>query len=109
MKRCRACLTVNSNRHRRCDACGKPLPAKRRPKHLRALDVDYQEYVTLNGGDHCGICLTPSTSSRRLDRDHDHRTGQPRGLLHARCNRALPNWVTPAWLRAAADYLERSA
>lgn len=74
-----------------------------------ALELPYEEYVVLNGGDHCGICQTPSTTGRRLDRDHDHKAGLPRGLLHARCNRALPNWVTPQWLRAAADYLERSS
>lgn len=76
---------------------------------MKALEIPYEAYVELNGGDVCGVCKTPSTTARRLDRDHDHKAGAPRGLLHARCNRALPNWVTPDWLRAAADYLERAA
>lgn len=38
--------------------------------------------------------------------DHDHRTMIVRGLLCVRCNRNLPDWMTPEWLRAAADYLE---
>ena len=29
-----------------------------------------------------------------------------RGLLCHRCNRALAGWITPDWLRAAAEYLE---
>jgi hypothetical protein len=59
-------------------------------------------------GASCGICGA-TRKTRNLDRDHDHRTGRPRGLLCNRCNRALPNWVTPLWLRNAADYLERAS
>jgi hypothetical protein len=63
--------------------------------------------VLLNGGERCAICLRVSSPNRRLDRDHDHKTGRPRGLLCPRCNRQLANWITPEWLRAAAEYLER--
>lgn len=108
-RRCSACLTINPPRKRRCQACSKPLPKRRKPRHMVALELPYEEYVALNGGNVCGICRTPATGTRKLDRDHDHRAGTPRGLLHARCNRALPSWVTPSWLRAAADYLERAA
>lgn len=106
--RCRGCLTMNAPRKRRCQACEKPRPPKRRPRHMAALELPYEEYVRINGGDHCGICLTPSSTARRLDRDHDHKLGAPRGLLHARCNRALPSWVTADWLEAAAAYLRRA-
>lgn len=111
MKRCRGCLTVNDSRKRKCGACGKPLPRKRRPKHLAALELPYEQWVA-RFGERCGICGKPPSTRRRLDRDHWHsgpRAGEPRGLLDARCNRALPSWVTPGWLRAAADYLERAA
>lgn len=74
---------------------------------MSALDLDYAAYVELNGGEHCGICgRKPST--RRLDRDHDHKAATPRGLLCARDNRALPSWVTVEWLLAAAEYLRRA-
>lgn len=74
---------------------------------MAALLLPYQDYIELNGGEHCGVCLTPGSGRRRLDRDHDHKTGTPRGLLHPRCNRALPSWITSDWLRRAADYLDR--
>ena len=73
---------------------------------MKALEVPYEDYVALNGGEYCGICgIGPR--SKRLDRDHDHKTGKPRGLLCHRCNRALPAWVSQDWLRAAASYLDR--
>jgi hypothetical protein len=40
-----------------------------------------------------------------LHEDHAHRSGLHRGWLDHRCNRALPTWVTPTWLIAAALYL----
>lgn len=75
-----------------------------------ALETDYEDYVVINGGEFCGICERPRKEvERRLDRDHDHRTGQPRGLLCHKCNRALPSWMTAEWLDAAAAYLRRAA
>jgi len=75
------------------------------------LELDYAAYVTLNGGERCGICGTGPSARRRLDRDHCHKTagGRPRGLLCARCNRALPSWITVDWLNNAAAYLARTS
>ena len=75
---------------------------------MKALLVSYEEFIVLNRGELCGICGRPPGPTRRLDRDHDHKAGKPRGLLCARCNRALPSWMTPMWLTAAAAYLERT-
>lgn len=102
------CGAVNLNAKRKCVRCGTAKPARRQPTHMRALAIGYDEYVLLNGGERCGICLRVSGPNRKLDRDHDHRTGAARGLLCSRCNRALPAWITPEWLRAAAAYLERN-
>lgn len=77
---------------------------------MAALELDYAAYVELNGGEFCGVCGREPTANRRLDRDHSHKDGGfPRGLLDPRCNRALPSWITPEWLRAAADYLDRAS
>jgi hypothetical protein len=103
----RVCGNVNDGRKRKCGVCGKPRPPRRKPDHLKALDMPYEAYVELNGGEFCGVCGRPPSGNRRLDRDHCHTTGKPRGLACPRCNRALPSWVTPEWLRRAADYLER--
>lgn len=98
----------NANRKQLCAKCGGRKPQKRRARHMAALDSPYEEWVEMFG-ERCAICLRErSEKDRRLQRDHDHLTGKRRGLLCHRCNRALPSWMTPEWLRAAADYLERA-
>lgn len=106
---CRACRTVNAPRKRKCAACGLALPKRRRPAHLRALSLTYEQYVELNGGEHCGICgAVPKPGGKKLQRDHDHRTGKPRGVLCFRDNAALRTYMTADWLRKAIAYLERA-
>lgn len=79
----------------------------RKPKRAKELGVDdgtYHAMLRVQGG-HCKLC--PSTpKTRRFHVDHDHSSGRVRALLCHRCNRNLPTWVTPAWLRRAAEYLE---
>ena len=89
------------------EACTGRRPRKQTPKHQEVLDLmPYEEWVELYG-ELCGICGRPPGPNRRLDRDHDHRTGEPRGLLCHKCNRALPEWITVEWLQKAIAYLTR--
>lgn len=70
-------------------------------------DADYARLLEAQGGV-CAICGHPPKRVK-LNTDHDHGTRKRvvRGLLCHRCNRYLPAWIRPAWLRKAADYLER--
>ena len=71
---------------------------------VRITLAEYTELLEKQGGG-CAICESrPKT--RRLHVDHNHKTGEVRGLLCMRCNRNLPAWVTPEWLRSALAYLE---
>ena len=74
-----------------------------RRKQLGVSDEQYDAMLAGQGGG-CAICGNPP-KTRRLDTDHDHRTGRVRGLLCHRCNRALPNWIRPDWLLLAYRYL----
>jgi hypothetical protein len=108
------CRAKNPARSRKCATCGKARPARKKPAHMAALDLSYEAYVELNGGERCGICGRTRDQlpdpSRRLDRDHEHKgTGKPRGLLCRECNRRLKSYMTPLWLRLATFYLERTA
>jgi hypothetical protein len=82
------------------------MPAKRKPTRAKQLGVTSEQYEAMLAaqGGGCAICGNPP-KTRRLDVDHDHRTGKVRGLLCHRCNRALPSWVDTKWLLAASIYL----
>lgn len=108
---------------KKCVSCGRPFPKRRVPKHAETLrDQTYAEYVEINeaihgghvpmwglfvGFDACGVCGRPKPENRRHDRDHDHRTGLPRGLCCVRCNRELLRNSTLEEARAVVAYLER--
>lgn len=84
------------------------MPRRRKPtrasEHRALLNtVDYEGLLAFQGGV-CAICGGPP-KTRRLDRDHDHKSMEVRGLLCVRCNRNVPDWVSPEWLDACAAYL----
>jgi hypothetical protein len=59
----------------------------------------------------CAICRQPGKVNkgrlRALHVDHDHVTGQVRGLLCHQCNVSLHVIERPEWLTAAHQYLQR--
>ncbi|MBS0167551.1 MAG: endonuclease VII domain-containing protein [Nitrospira sp.] len=68
--------------------------------------------ATYNGmldaqGHVCAICAAPDmVNGKRLAVDHDHKTGQVRGLLCTRCNIALGHFGDDVEkLRRAAEFL----
>lgn len=105
------CMTRNEALKQKCVTCGAARPKRSTPKHMTALKVhDYEFFVELNGGEHCGICGRGPSPTRRLDRDHAHTIrglGEPRGLLCPTHNRWLPSWMTLELARAMVAYLER--
>lgn len=57
----------------------------------------------------CAVCKKEPIK-RRLDVDHDHRTGKIRGLLCPNCNNGLGRFLDSVLLlRAAAKYLSKLA
>lgn len=83
----------------------------RKPRRVElGLTVgDYETLLEAQGGG-CGLCGNPP-KTRRLDVDHDHRTGRVRGLLCGRCNRAIPSerflpagWTIGGWGSRLRDY-----
>lgn len=83
---------------------------RRKPTRRKQLVTDdqYNELLTRQNGV-CAICgRPPKEGGRRLNVDHDHRSGTVRGLLCFVCNHhILGKYATPAKLRAAADYLDK--
>lgn len=55
----------------------------------------------------CGICEESPNRDKALDVDHNHDTGEVRGLLCNTCNRGLGMLGDDvATLKSAIDYLE---
>jgi Recombination endonuclease VII len=82
--------------------------AEDRDAHLRRTfgitQADYEELLARQGGG-CGICgRKPGKVSLHVD--HDHATGEIRGLLCVGCNNALGQFRDdPGLLTLAADYV----
>ena len=108
------CGHRNEPAHRKCRGCGKQKPPRRVTKHARVLrDTPYESAAalsaTIHGGqlDACGVCGKPR-GDRNHDRDHDHRTGQLRGIACWKCNRELLRGHTEETLEACLAYLRRA-
>lgn len=73
-------------------------------KNYGMLPEDFHAMLIEQSG-RCELCGRPLAD---LHVDHDHATGEVRGLLHPQCNVGLGSFEdSPARLRQAADYLER--
>ena len=86
---------------------------KLREIHLRnkfgLTPEDYDDILEAQGGV-CALCGYPPTPGISLHVDHDHGTGEIRGLLCVRCNNALGLFrEDPDLLKRAARYVTADA
>ncbi len=55
----------------------------------------------------CALCGEPFVGQRYVFFvDHDHRTGEVRGILHSKCNGMLGVVENPEFMKKATAYLE---
>lgn len=96
-----------------CDDCRfRNQRRKARESELRrcygTTTIDYDRMLAAQFGV-CAVCATdtPGRGHEHFSVDHDHSTGEVRGLLCFGCNVGLGHFGDdPARLRAAAAYLE---
>jgi hypothetical protein len=81
---------------------------RRRADVKRRFGITWDEYQEFVSAKTCEVCGDAGDSLGRLSLDHDHETGQLRGVLCTKCNLAL-GCVNddPERLHALALYLER--
>lgn len=83
----------------------------RRSHLLRTYGITEEQYEQLlqSQSGSCGVCKRPaSVFKTRLCVDHDHSTGEIRGLLCIHCNRrVIGRHRDPALFYAAGDYLSK--
>jgi hypothetical protein len=118
MMRCRTCRkdkpSTSYSHSPDCNACRASDPATAearqsatRARRLRQYGFTVEEYEDLLASQQgvCAICGGPP-GARSLHVDHDHQTGENRGLLCHNCNIGLGNFRDdPDLLLAAAAYL----
>jgi hypothetical protein len=83
---------------------------EKKAKPRRKLPKDELSAMLTNQGGRCAICRRSFWTGRRMAIDHDHATGQIRGLLCTGCNTGIGMLGdTPAGLIEGARYLIRIA
>jgi hypothetical protein len=91
-----------------CIPCERSYNHQHRLKSVFGIDADQYAAMYDAQEGRCAICLR-RPRSRRLAVDHNHGTGEIRGLLCSRCNKHVLGHAmeSPSLLRRAANYLER--
>lgn len=136
--RCGSCGVPNTNGFVMCDACRTRTNAnnkawkkanpdklreyqarsdkkrtpeyKRHYQYKRAYGITLEAYNALHEKQNglCAICARPERERKVLSLDHDHDTGEIRGLLCSNCNKGLGFFDDNAALvRAAHEYLSK--
>ena len=124
---CRKCGTRNDRVKQKClgnvlrgpagykfpTPCDGRRPPRHVPKHAVSLrDMTHADFAAVNEtihgqGTNCGVCGAVPKDDRNMQREHDHVTGQARGLACWRCNRLMPKQFDLAHARLIVAYLER--
>ena len=97
----------------RCATCWRAVQKHRKEqahgRHVQATyGIDALTYdMLLEAQDgKCAICLRATGAVKKLAVDHDHGTGEIRGLLCVLCNRYLLGYAGEETLRRALAYLQ---
>ena len=96
----------------KCVACGRAKRKSRAKAQVHPQDT-YETYLQVAREIHgvtdesCCVCGRPRKQETRHHREHDHRTGLPRGIACFRCNKELLRHATLEQARLVVAYLER--
>lgn len=97
--KCRECMRAYRQKWKRAEAC-----CALRRKYGISL-AEYEE-LAIKQGNACAICHVQATKEKRLAVDHNHTTGEVRGLLCGPCNQALGLLAdSPSRVSKALKYL----
>jgi hypothetical protein len=110
-------LKLAGRGHKYCTQHSAESPQRERAqivrrKRERQFGVTHDEFLAMFDaqGGACAICGNGNDGVRQLSIDHDHATGQVRGLLCDRCNPMLGYARDSiAVLEAAIEYLKRNS
>lgn len=92
----------------RCCAAGQGDPRRLRRRRQRKYGISEEEIsaIVAGQGGVCAICFGPPAAYGKFAVDHDHSTGEVRGLLCSTCNSGIGLLQDdPVVLESAARYL----
>lgn len=104
---CRACDNID-NAARYAANRARYRSISRADKLKNRYGISAEDFASLLSaqGEVCAVCRESCSTGRRLAVDHDHATGEVRGLLCNACNAGLSRFRDdPILLDAAAQYL----
>lgn len=104
---CRECVSLEGKALRLDEGYRKHQLERRLRRKYGLTLADYEEMLAGQGGV-CAICGTDDPGGRhgRFNIDHDHASGEVRGLLCTSCNHGLGKFQdSPDLLEEAAAYL----
>lgn len=116
MKRCRRCdiekleedfplRNLGAGGHKRLNHCKSCVQIQQICSKFGITEKEYHQLFKAHEY-RCAICRQPCSSGRQLAIDHDHETGEIRGLLCGVCNRSLGGFQDdPELLKKDIDYL----
>lgn len=104
VKVCEGCnrkYNANSARQRWCKTCCPGPSWQRLAQRYGVTKPNWDTMLAAQAG-LCALCDNPPAVV-----DHDHATGEVRGLLCGACNFKLAGLDDPMWLARAEDYVKR--
>jgi hypothetical protein len=108
---CKECGKLQNRKWYRKNVTKKILDGRERSlQRLYGVNLERYNQILKEQGGVCAISgLTPEETGKKLAVDHDHETGEIRGLIHCQLNQGLGCFFDDSQLlRKAADYLENS-
>lgn len=108
-KHCNESFSIMNNAQVYCKRCCPTRPSYQRLQHYGLSQPEFDSLLQMQNG-LCKICNCSLTENpRKLDVDHNHKTGKIRGLLCHRCNMIVGfldkgDWT--AQLQKISSYIE---
>ncbi len=115
---CKKWLPLNSFHKNRCNPSGRQNTCiechtiLREKRDISGAPASYWNEQRNLQNNCCAICQRPfikGNAGRRAERDHDHKTNRPRGILCGQCNRWLGHAESLTVLQNAVTYLQKYA
>lgn len=116
-KKCSACKIIKSNldfhKDKRsktglrssCKDCNGGRGREYSLKRLYGITLQEYDKILEQQNFSCALCKKPCPTGRNLAVDHDHETGQVRGLLCYHCNRRVIGNLTVSQIEMINDYV----